>query len=46
MRISIDECKEITAKMQAKRDWYVKACSSSFCENNDEYLKVIDVNPI
>jgi hypothetical protein len=24
----------------------VKACSSSFCENNDEYLKVIGVTPI
>ena len=35
MRISIDECKERTAKMRAKRDWFVKACSSSFCENND-----------
>ena len=46
MRISIDECKEITAKMRAKRDWFVKACSSSFCENNDEDLKVIDVTPI
>ena len=25
---------------------FVKACSSSFCENNDEDLKVIDVTPI
>ena len=41
MRISIDECKERTAKMHAKRDRFVKACSSSFCENNDEDLKVI-----
>ena len=32
--------------MHAKRDWFVKACSSSFCENNDEDLKVIDVTPI
>ena len=46
MRISIAECKERTSKMRAKRDWFVKACSSSFCESNDEDLKVIDVNPI
>ena len=32
--------------MHAKRDWFVKACSSSFCENNDEDFKVIDVSPI
>ena len=30
MRISIDECKERTAKMRAKKDWFIKACSSSF----------------
>ena len=46
MRISIDECKEITAKMCTKKDWFVKTCSSSFRENNDEDLKVIDVAPI
>ena len=46
MRISIDDCKERTAKMRAKRDWFVKACSYCFCENNDEDLKVIDVTPI
>ena len=46
MRISIDECKERTAKMCAKKDWFIKACSSSFRENNDEDLKVIDVTPI
>ena len=46
MRISIDECKERTAKMCAKKDWFIKACSSSFHENNDEDLKVIDVSPI
>ena len=46
MRISIDECKERTGKMHAKRDLFVKACSSSFRENNDEDLKVIYVNPI
>ena len=46
MRISIDECKERTAKMHAKEDWFVKVCSSSFHDNNDEDLKVIDVTPI
>lgn len=45
-RISIDECKERTAKMRAKRDWFVKTCSSSFRENNDEDIKVIDVTPV
>ena len=46
MRISIDECKERTARLRAKKDCFVKACSSSFHENNDEDLKVIDVSPI
>ena len=46
MRISIDECKERTARMRAKKDCFVKACSSSFRENNDEDLKVINVTPI
>ena len=46
MRISIDECKERTARMRAKKDCFVKACSSSFHENNDEDLKFIDVSPI
>ena len=46
MRISIYECKERTAKMRAKRDRFVKTCSSSFHENNNEDLKVIDVTPI
>ena len=46
IKISVDECKERTARMRAKRDWFVKACSSSFCENNDEDLKVIGVTPI
>ena len=46
MRISIDECKERTARLRAKKDCFVKACSSSFHENNDEDLKVIDVFPI
>src|SRR3989337_1962076 len=27
MRISIDECKERTARMRAKKDWFVKTCS-------------------
>ena len=46
MRISIDECKERTARLRAKKDCFVKACSSSFHENNDEDIKVIDVSPI
>src|SRR3954464_374394 len=46
MSISIDECKERTARMRAKKDCFVKACSSSFHDNNDEDLKVVDVNPI
>src|SRR6187401_2933592 len=46
MRISIDECKERTARMLAKRDCFMKACSSSFHDNKDEDLKVIDVSPI
>ena len=45
MRISIDDCKERTAKMRAKKDWFLKAYSSSFHDNNDEDLKVIDVTP-
>ena len=32
--------------MRAKRDCFVKACSSSFHDNKDEDLKVIDVTPI
>ena len=46
MRSSIDECKERAARLLAKKDCFVKACSSSFHENNDEDLKVIDVSPI
>ena len=38
--------KERTARMCAKKDCFVKACSSSFYENKDEDLKVIDVSPI
>ena len=29
MRISIDECKERTARMRAKKDSFIRACSSS-----------------
>ena len=32
MRISIDECKERTARLRAKKDCFVRACSSSFHE--------------
>jgi len=46
MRISIDECKERTARMRAKKDCFIKACSSSFHDNKDEDLKLIDVSPI
>ena len=46
MRISIDECKERTARLRAKKDCFVRACSSSFHENNDEDQKVIVVSPI
>ena len=45
MRISIDECKERTARLRAKKDCFIKACSN-FHDNNDEDLKVIDVTPI
>mgnify|MGYP005822580313 FL=1 len=46
MRISIDECIERTVRMRAKKDCFVKACSSSFHDNDYEDLKVIDVSPI
>ena len=46
MRISIDECKERTARMRAKKDAFIRACPSSSYENKDEDLKVIDVSPI
>ena len=32
--------------MRAKKDCFVKACSSSFYDNRDEDLKVIDVSPV
>ena len=38
--------KERTARMRAKKDCFVRACSSNFHDNNDEDLKVIDVSPI
>ena len=37
---------ERTARMRAKKDCFVKACSCSFHDNNDEDLKVTDVSPI
>ena len=46
MRISIDECKERTTRLRAKKYSFIKVCSFSFHENNDEDLKVIDVFPI
>ena len=46
MRISIDECKERTARMRAKKECFIKVRSSSYHENKDEDLKVIDVSPI
>ena len=46
MRISIDECKERTARMRACKDAFIKACSSNSYENQDQDLKVIDVSPI
>ena len=46
MRISINECKERTARMRASKDAFIKACSSNTYENQDEDLKVIDVSPI
>ena len=46
MRISIDECKERTARLRAKKESFIKACSSSLRENNDEDTKVIDASPI
>ena len=32
--------------MHAKKECFIKACSSSFHDNKDEDLKVIDVSPI
>ena len=33
MIISIDECKERTARMRAKKDAFIRVCSSSFHDN-------------
>ena len=41
MRISIDECKERTARLRAKKDCFVKACSSSFLEVRDSGFNAI-----
>ena len=46
MRISIDECKERTARMRASKDAFIKVWSLNSYENQDEDLKVIDVSPI
>ena len=43
MRISIDECKERTARMRASKDAFIKACSSNSYENQGKDLKVIDL---
>ena len=43
MRISIDECKERTARIRAKREWLEKVFSR---DNIDEDLKVIGVTPV
>ena len=40
MIISIDECKERTTRLSAKKYCIVKACSSGFRENNDESMDV------
>ena len=37
--------KKEPARMRAKKDAFIRACSSSCYENNDEDLKVIDVTP-
>ena len=42
MRISIDECKERTARTRAMKYAFIKACSFNSYENQDEDLKVID----
>ena len=36
MRIFIDECKERTTRKRAKKDAFIRACSSSSYENKDE----------
>ena len=39
IKISMDECNERTARMRAKRDWFVKVCSSSFVKIMMKILK-------
>ena len=39
MRISVDECKERTAKMRAKRDWFVKGVLLVFVKIMMKILK-------
>ena len=46
IRHSINESKERTTRMCAKREWLKKVCSSISCDNNDEDLKVLGVTPI
>ena len=41
MRISIDECKERTARLHAKKDSFIKACPSSFHEKMMRILKLL-----
>ena len=41
MRISIDGCKERTARMRAKKDCFMKACSSNFYENKMKIYKLL-----
>ena len=41
MRISIDECKERTARLRAKKDCFVKACSSSSMKIMLKILKLL-----
>ena len=46
IQIFINESRWRTARMHAKREWLEKVCSSSFCDNLDEELKVNGVTPI
>ena len=46
MRISIDECKERTTRLRAKKDCFVKACSSSFHEKMMKILKLLMCPPL
>ena len=42
----MNEYKERTTRMHAKKDCFVKACSSSFHDNKDEDLKVTSKVPV